>query len=145
MANKSPEPGGDPGLSNLMYISPKVKHFYRKPEVCHRIIRPCAILGVTSTWGYCGMSPQGRRRGNQYSVAIIYAAPPFFVVWDRPDLNRRPAEWITPFSATVSGSFVSIALPLSYCPMVPGTRRALSFSQKVNWQLTFLDWCLTKP
>ncbi len=27
MANKSPEPGGGPGLSILMYISPTVKHF----------------------------------------------------------------------------------------------------------------------
>ena len=42
-------------------------------------------------------------------------------VWDRPDSNRLPAEWITPLSATVSGSFISTALPLSYRPMVPGT------------------------
>ena len=27
------------------------------------------------------------------------------------DSNQRPAEWITPFSATVSGSFITTALP----------------------------------
>lgn len=29
----------------------------------------------------------------------------------RLDSNQRPAEWITPFSATVSGSFITTALP----------------------------------
>lgn len=48
------------------------------------------------------------------SMKIIFTAPPFVFVWIRMDSNHRPAEWITPLSATVSGSFISTALPLSY-------------------------------
>lgn len=48
--NKSPEPGGGPGLSIHKYI-PLSERIYRKPDVCHRIRRACVILGAHSTRG----------------------------------------------------------------------------------------------
>ncbi len=75
------------------------------------------------------------------SIKIIFTAPPFFVVWARPDLNRRPAEWITPFSATVSGSFVSIALPLSYCPMLPGCSAGRGFVPPGAVLFRLIEFC----
>ena len=40
--------------------------------------------------------------------------------WDRQDSNLLPAEWITPFSATACGSFISTALPTELLSHIAG-------------------------
>lgn len=81
MANKSPEPGGGPGLSLHKYF-PQSERIYRKPDVCHRSRRACVILGAHSTWGSCRMSSQGRSMViHLMSMKIIFTAPPFVFIY----------------------------------------------------------------
>ena len=125
--NKSPGPGGGPGLSLHKYF-PQSERIYRKPDVCHRSRRACVILGAHSTWGSCRMSSQGRSMViHLMSMKIIFTAPPFVFVWNSQDSNL--------------GHYSSIQL--SYCSVWPGSRRALCIIF-VGSQKWFLDWCLTE-
>lgn len=56
----------------------------------HLILRLCACLGVISTWGYCGSSPQGR--GSFANMeSFIFGCASLLDIWNRLDSNQQYA------------------------------------------------------
>lgn len=111
------------------YVPPNDRCIYRNPDVYHLIRHLCPRLGVISTWGCCGISPQGRSRGSSLIVAsrFIYLQPPFILVWIRPDSNRRPwvfcgTEHHIAREALPSELLIRIALPRFPAWTLPANR-----------------------